>query len=274
MAYIKFSIVAVETSLKDQCIYVHFNKEVDTDTIDIMNFTVAAQESTAASLPLTELSVSDDLKTVIISFKDTPLVNTRYIIVVQNTVKDLEGHLLEQSLFRELYFKSTVTSTIQLLAPANFEVITTKIFSWKEMGDAPVNCYRLQISTDTAFNNVQINNLVTQSSITLGKELSKGQYYYRVRAEQDNNFGSWSEIRTFLIQESSDSNSEETVTSDTQTEDTTTVVIEDLVKDVKDDTLHMIGYPKNGETGTAFDFVFEEDLDVTDIKVSIMRSDL
>lgn len=266
--------MAVETSLKDQCIYVHFNKEVDTDTIDVKNFTVAAQESTTASLPLTELTVSDDLKTVKISFLDTPLVNTRYIIVVQNTVKDLEGHFLEQSLFRELYFNSTVTSTIQLLAPVNFEIITVKTFSWKEVGDTLINSYRIQISTDTAFNNIQVNSLVTQSGITFGKELSKGQYYYRVRAEQDNNFGSWSEIRTFLIQENGEYEGEAAdSTSETQKEEST-VVIEDLVKDIKDDALHLIGYPENGKTGTAFDFVFEEDLDITDIKVTIVRRDL
>ena len=265
--------MAVETSLKDQCIYVHFNKEIDTDTIDVKNFMVAAQESTTASLPLTDLTVSDDLKTVKISFLDTPLINTRYIIVVQNVVKDLEGHFLEQSLFRELYFKSTVTSTIQLLAPANFEIITNKTFSWQEVGDTLVNSYRIQVSTDTAFNNIQINSLVTQLSITFGKELSKGQYYYRVRAEQDSNFGSWSEIRTFLIQENNEYK-EETIEGATETQKEETVIIEDFVKDIKDNTLHLIGYPENGQTGKAFDFVFEEDLDITDVKVTIVRRDL
>lgn len=276
MAYIKFCVVAVESDLKEQSIYIHFNKEIDTDTISPQVITVALQDYNIATMAHYDISISPDLKTVAVKFLTTPIVNSNYVVLIQNTVLDLEGNKLDQSLFRNVMFKSTVTSSIELVRPVNFEIISDKTFSWTEVGSDLVNSFRIQVSTDTAFNNLLIDNAVKgSSSITFGKELNPGQYYYRVRAEQDSEIGTWSETRTFLIQQS-DEYEEEVINTenDVIAEDINgDPVIENLVEEERTDLLHMVTVPKSGITPTSFSFLFDDNIDISNLSVSVVRSD-
>lgn len=275
MAYIKFCVVAVETDLKEQSIFVHFNKQVDTDTVNEQNITVALRDNSVATLSYFDLFTSDDLKTITIKFRSTPVVNSDYVLVIQNTLQDLEGNKLDKSLFRSVMFKSTVTSSINLISPANFEIIKDKKFIWEEIGDNLINSFRIQISTDTGFHNIVIDSTVVgQTDITFGKELNHGQYYYRIRAEEDDNYGTWSEVRTFLIQEETEYE-EETIgdtESVTQT-DSSEPTFENLVEEEKTGSLNLIEGPKSGVTPSSFSFLFSEDIDISNVSVSIVRSD-
>jgi len=277
MAYIKFSVVAIETDLKEQSIYVTFNKQVDSDTISTQTITVAIRDLNVSTLAHFNLVVSDDLKMVTIKFVDTPMVNTDYVVLLQNTIKDLEGCELEKSLFRNVAFKSTVTSDIELVSPANFEVITNKKFVWNEVGDNPVNSFRLQISTETGFSNLVIDDIVSnQSEITFGKELKVGQYFYRIRAELGEDYGTWSDIRTFLIQDNGEFDDKDLFVGDESDEVVTEPdepTFENLVEEERKDLLKLIDGPVSGVTPEKFSFLFEDDIDISDIKVSIVRSD-
>jgi hypothetical protein len=274
MAYIKFCVVAVETDLKESSIYIHFNKQVDTDTVNASNITVALRDNTVSTLSYFDLVVSDDLKTITIKFKDTPVVNSDYVIVIQNTLVDLEGNQLDKSLFRSVVFKSTVTSDISLVSPANFEILNTKKFVWTEEGDSPVNSYRIQISDDTGFHNLLIDSIVVgQNDVTFGKELRNGQYYYRIRAELGDDYGTWSEIRTFLIQSDSEYEEEPIAEDSTVETEIGEPTFENLVTEERIDLIGLIEGPKSGVTPSSFSFLFDEDIDISNIKVSIVRSD-
>lgn len=274
MAYIKFCVVAVETDLKESSIYIHFNKQVDTDTVNASNITVALRDNTVSTLSYFDLVVSDDLKTITIKFKDTPVINSDYVIVIQNTLVDLEGNQLDKSLFRSVVFKSTVTSDISLVSPANFEILNTKKFVWTEEGDSPVNSYRIQISDDTGFHNLLIDSIVVgQNDVTFGKELRNGQYYYRIRAELGDDYGTWSEIRTFLIQSDSEYEEEPIAEDSTVETEIGEPTFENLVMEERVDLIRLIEGPKSGVTPSSFSFLFDEDIDISNIKVSIVRSD-
>ena len=276
MAYIKFCVVAVESDLKEQSIYIHFNKEVDEDTISPQVITVALQDYNIATMAYYDLIVFKDLKTVQIKFLNVPIVNSNYVVLIQNTIKDIEGNILDQSLFRNVMFKSTVTSSIELTSPTNFEIITDKTFTWKEIGSDLINNFRIQISSDTDFNNLIINSTVIgKTTVTFGKELNAGQYYYRVRAEQDTEFGVWSEVRTFLIQ--ADNEYEEEVIGtedDIVTEDINgDPVIENLVAEERTDLLTVIETSKSGITNPSFSFLFNDNIDTSTTVITITRSD-
>lgn len=274
MAYIKFCVVAVETDLKESSIYIHFNKQVDTDTVNASNITVALRDNTVSTLSYFDLVVSDDLKTITIKFKDTPVINSDYVIVIQNTLVDLEGNQLDKSLFRSVVFKSTVTSDISLVSPANFEILNTKKFVWTEEGNSPVNSYRIQISDDTGFHNLLIDSIVVgQNDVTFGKELRNGQYYYRIRAELGDDYGTWSEIRTFLIQSDSEYEEEPIAEDSTVETEIGEPTFENLVTEERVDLIGLIEGPKSGVTPSSFSFLFDEDIDISNIKVSIVRSD-
>lgn len=274
MAYIKFCIVAVETSLKDQSIYVTFNKEIDTDTVSLQNIVLAVNDTVTAPVTNFKIIVGEDLKTVKLLLADTPAVNTPYVLVIRDTVQDLEGNNLDKSLFRNVMFNSNVTSDVIINSPANFEIITDQTFSWEETGDNLVYSYRLQISSDTGFHNIQADALIKdKQSVTLGAKLKPGQYFFRMRAEQGEEFGLWSQTRTFLVQQSNEYE-EESVSEDQQDTEDTETVIEDLVRDIKDDRIIVEEGPVSGVTPTtSFTFLLSEDIKSEGITVSVIRSD-
>lgn len=274
MAYIKFCIVAVEASLKDQSIYVTFNKEIDTDTISLQNVILAVNDTVTAPVAHFQIIVGNDLKTVKLLLTDTPVVNTPYILVIRDTVQDLEGNNLDKSLFRNVMFHSNVTSDVTIKSPANFEIVTEQKIVWEETGKNLVGSYRLQIGSDTGFHNTQVDTLITdQQSITLGATLKAGQYYLRMRVEQGEEFGLWSQIKTFLVQQDKEYE-EENVGEDQQATDDEETVIEDLVCDIKDDRIVVEESPANGVTPErSFMFLLSEDINSENITVSVIRSD-
>lgn len=272
MAYIKFCVIAVETSLRDQSVYITFNKEVDSDSLNYQNIILACNNLVTSPLAAYDIILGKDLKTLCLKFIDSPVVNQPYVLVLQDKILDLEGNNLDKSLFRNVTFKSSVTSSITINSPANFEVITSQTFSWTETGDNLVNSYRLQVSTDTGFHNLEVNSLIKdQTSVTLGAPLKVGQHFFRVRAEQDDMFGIWSEIYTFLIQEVS--GHEEKPTDGSSVVENEDVTVEDLVGDILDDKLTLLEQPSNGITPASFSFLFSDNLDPSDIKISVIRSD-
>lgn len=275
MAYIKFSVIAVETDLKEQSIYIYLNKQVDTDTVTTENITVALRDYSLATMSYFDLFVLDDLKTITVKFRNTPVVNVDYVLLIQDTLKDLEGNNLDQSLFRNVKFISTVTSTVELVSPVNFEVISTQKFVWKEVGKDLVNKYRIQISSDTAFYDLQTDLVVTdQTELVLGKQLKPGQYFYRMRAESGDNFGTWSETRTFLIQQNTEDKEPDVTDTITTSDSISDIEIENLVEEEQINILKAIEIPESGITNKSFNFMFDEDINTDTLVVSIIRKDL
>lgn len=277
MAYIKFSVVAVETDLKEQSVYITFNRQVDTESINTSTITIAVRDMNVSTLANFNLAISDDLCMVTIKFIDSPVVNTDYVLVLQNTIKDIIGNELEKSLFRNISFKSTVTSDIELISPSNFEVITDKRFVWKEIGDNLTNLFRIQIGTDTGFHNLLVDSIVNdKTEIVFGKELKTGQYFYRVRAESGEDYGTWSETRTFLIQENGEFDAEDLFVGENTDEVPTELgepMIENLVEEERTDLLKLIDGPESGVTPNTFSFLFDDNIDISSMKISVVRSD-
>lgn len=273
MAYIKFCVIAVETSLKDQSVFVTFNKEVNSDTLNYQNIIVALNGQVTSPLASYDIILGKDLKTLQLKFVNGIMVNQPYIVILQDKISDLGGSTLDKSLFRNVIFNSSVTSTVRLDSPANFEVVQEQKFSWTELGDNPVNSFRVQVSTDTGFHNLETDIVVKdQTSVAVGTQLKTGQYFFRVRAEQDNeSYGVWSDIRSFLLQP--DNSPDSSVVDITQSNDTEEVIVEDFVRDIRDDSLKIEQIPINGVTPDSFSFLFSDNIDATDITISVIRSD-
>lgn len=105
---------------------------------------------------------------------------------------------------------STVTSavwkfktpfgSINLVYPENAEKCVPMVYTTSWDGDGTAGSYRLQIATSPNFADTTIvvdkANIITTSNIVqLPFGLTK--YYWRVRAENTNNIGLWSVVRTF-----------------------------------------------------------------------------
>lgn len=280
MAYIRFAVISVSTDLQTQSVYITFNKQLDTDTVTLTNLMIASQhKNNKASLGLVtdlatfDIDTTDDLKTIILRFHDTPEINTDYALLLREGIADLEGTSLEHTLFRYVRFESTITSKVNLISPANFEKVTDLTLTWEETGSELTNCYRVQVSTENVFHVILIDSVVSdKTSVSLSGQLGPGQYYYRIRPETTEEYGTWSEVRTFIIEDTDPIKTiqqpDETAVVETDIEP----VIEDWTTD-RPDRITLETGPDNGVTPLSFMFRFSEDIVSNTITVSVIRSD-
>ena len=105
-------------------------------------------------------------------------------------------------------------------------------------------------------------------------ELEPGQYFIRIRAQQDDEYGYWSPLKTFIIDDnkSEDVDSSESNPNDdenTNNDDDGPVIIED------DNTneLVIVSTSENGITPLSFEITFNEDIDISEAKIEVIRSD-
>lgn len=104
------------------------------------------------------------------------------------------------SVSSQIWKFKTPYAPINLVYPNEDEKCVPMIFTASWDGDGTAGVYRLQIATSDTFSQesivLDIPEITTTSSIV---QLPEGitQYYWRVRAETNNNIGLWSVMRTF-----------------------------------------------------------------------------
>lgn len=291
MAYIRFSIKSVSASLTDNTIRITCTKTIDADSVT-QESVILANKASHEIAYFSGIDVDED--TITLHLAKSPIVNSDYTLIVQDSIKDIVGESLISGLFRSVRFKSEITSTITLLTPADFEVVASPTFSWKEEGAAPVNRYRLQIAEENAFYNIVHDSVVEGKTQVELSGIKDGQYYIRIRAESGEDFGNWSDVHTFLIRNSQaeDGGSKEppqkqTDTKETdkpedpddskKTTDTGVEIVDDTdtddTKKPEDAVLSLLTQPNNGVTPVNFSFIFDSDINQEGIDVSIIRSD-
>jgi biopolymer transport protein ExbD len=139
--------------------------------------------------------------------KEWPQPNIEYIISIQNLTNVL-GDALVSGVRRKIIFVSSITSKVQITYPAFNEVITDLKLKWQETAVDPnqplVNSYYIEISTEANFYNIVKKTEVQDRTEIDLTDVTKKQYYVRVRAQKDGEYGSWSDVVTFVVGDSAD----------------------------------------------------------------------
>lgn len=194
----EFKIVAIEADLQHKSVSIRTSMDVDPETI------------TSANIRIYDKSTRNDAdykyviegQLITLEFSEWPVPNTEYIISIQN-LKNVLGDLLTSGVRRKLIFNSNLCSIVNILYPADNEVITDLKLNWAEKLADPshdyVNSYFLEIATDTTFHNVVKETLVASNTEVNLTDLPDGQYFSRVRVQKDNEYGLWSEVITFIV---------------------------------------------------------------------------
>ena len=260
--YQEFNVLRISTSLLEKKVVVAFSLDVNEETV------------TLDTLVLVEKATSRIVSTIInarrnvveLELVDWPVPNAEYLIKVQKGIKSIVNDELPDSLQRNLIFNSEITSVVEVLSPADHEEINELLITWKEKqvrsSEDLVNSYYLEISTDTAFYNiVKRTEVHGKESIKLSG-LPGGQYYLRIRAQKDGQYGRWSDTATFVVKEESKK---------------TGPIFEEEEEDdgpVFEEELAVIGVPVNGESLNSFLIEFDDDIDIDSIEdiVVIRRS--
>jgi hypothetical protein len=196
--YQDFSIVTIDTNLKDKSVVITANFDVDPETVTDSNIVLLDRLMRNE----VEYSASVEGTVITLSLLEWPTPNVEYILRIQN-LKTVLGDSLSSGIRRKVIFKSAICSKAKIIYPAFDEVITDLRLEWQEIlvnpTDMYVNSYYIEISTENAFNNLLKHVEVTANTSIDLTDLPKGQYYVRIRVQDSLGYGEWSEVITFVV---------------------------------------------------------------------------
>ena len=285
-----FSIVSVEASLLDNAIIVTFSKDIDPDSVSPDNIFVVAHE-TRAVVPF-DIEADEDFVKITSKLGFEP--NTDYMIMIQPGICDLIGNELPDPLMRRVHFGGDITNIVRVVEPIDFEVVHEVALKWQESDKdgniiAPEDvkdAFEIQIAHENAFYNVIYSTTTTASDTeaVLKDPEEEGQYYFRIRARQGEQFGRWSNVGTFIFKKKAEVPTEEPAPepapeeeapedepNSERTEGGITIVDFASTKGVLDKPSYK-GLTEVGDTGFQFDF--GEPVDISEMKILVRRSDV
>lgn len=234
-------MVGIHTNLAEKQIRMEFTHGVKPDSATSDSLVLCEKES--GRIVPADILVSK--KVITLALKEWPQAETEYLLRIQSGIRSIVDDELPDSILRTLLFKSEVLSTIDILTPSHHEELTELSVAWQENGpdgkdEGLVSSYYLEIARENAFYNlVRTTDVQGRQSIQL-QGLEAGQYYLRIRAQKDKEYGRWSETITFVMMDKEQEEPEEPIF---------------------ERPLRLVEQPENGETPTSFLFVFDEELD-------------
>lgn len=258
--YQKFDLLGITASLKDKKVYIECTLDVDEDSVTVDTITLTGRGSNR--IMIYDLVVNGSI--IELDLKEWPVPNVEYMLVVQTGIKSITDEPLSAALKRKIVFPSEITSTVVITSPSNYEEINTLNLVWTEKLAKEdmelVNSYYIEVAKENAFYNLVIaTHVYDKNEISLA-DIPEGQYYVRMRAQEGDQYGRWSEVITFVYK----SKKPDIPTPNPDGDD----------DPVYDEKLIVVSGPINGETPTSFLIEFDEMLDIEGIEIIVTRRTL
>lgn len=215
--YREFNFTSIDTDAKNKNITVVMTAAINASTVHGDN--IQLLDCTTNHFVLINYEV--DREKLIITLPDYPLPNSRYSLVIKG-IKDITGNALLRGINYIVEFKSAVKTEAKFIKPAFSEEITDElIFSLQEYipeRDVPhqddikfYNSFLIEVSLDNLFNNIIFRTeLIDRNSMTV-MDLQNGQYYARARVQNNNEYGIWGPIITFVLNKQEKEESDEPI---------------------------------------------------------------
>lgn len=251
-----FRITAIDTDLQKKAIIVESTFDIDPETVNNSNF-VLMDRLTRNEV---ELDFKVDGKTIIASLLAWPTPNVDYILRIEKLTNVL-GEELSTGVRRKIQFESEIVSKVKVTFPANNEVIDDLKVAWDEVADEEhkIGSFYVEVSTENAFHNIIKKTMIGGRHEIDLLDVPKGQYYVRVRAQKDDQYGEWSEVITFLIGENP--SAPEPIYNPTEPDE---VPIEDDV--IFEGDLEIVSTPETGTTPSSILIEFDREIDPDSIE--------
>lgn len=194
--YQDFSVLQINTVLAKKQIEIITNKYIDKNNYDNILITIIDRKNKTQILFDYEIIETN----LIITFKECPKPNIDYIIAIEN-LQSITEEKLDNNIKKRISFKSNVLSTVKILSPNMFEEVKDLNIKIKEIAEKEeylINSFHCEIATDNAFFNITNKFDINKDNITISLK-DNGQYFLRIRSQQDeNNFSEWSESISFI----------------------------------------------------------------------------
>lgn len=240
----EFTVNEINTEMRNKTITVNFAYDIDPASINDSTIQIRMRNSNEP----VDYKANVEGRVVHIVLLNWPEPNQEYILRIEK-LKDILGNELESAARRKVTFKSNICSTINIISPSFNELLNDIYIKWEEIKSDEshqlVNSYLIEIATDTNFYKLANSSYVQDKQEIILNDLSDGQYFLRIRAQKDDQYGFWSETVSFIVK-----NKKEELPQDKTDDDPI------FIKPIQ-----MLCYPTNGETPESFLFEFDCPID-------------
>lgn len=194
----EFNLLSVHTIAAEKRLDLLFNFDIKPDSVQGDSI-ILSRAKDDFHIPF-KFVVKNDL--IALHLDDWPDPNEAYFLIINATITNIVGRHLQSTVKRKIYFRSEVTSRVFVTSPYNFETIQELAFKLEEK-NGDVGRYYIEIARENRFYNTVYTGQIQQKEFTLHivPELPPGQYFVRVRAEYDEEYGPWSPVTTFCYKE-------------------------------------------------------------------------
>jgi len=198
--YQDFRIISIDTSYAQKTIYITTSFDIDATSVDSSNIQVY-DRVTKQEVGLTCKVQETQL---VIELAEWPTPEIDYIVAISEIKSVIDDDLIAIDK-NKVSFKNAIANTVQITSPTSMQILSDINIEWIEKCPLPniifYDNYRIQISTENVFYNIIKDINIKSQSNTLIEDLSYGQYYVRIRVEDNETTGLWSDITTFVFQE-------------------------------------------------------------------------
>lgn len=280
--YKAFNLSLVKQDAANKRLQLKFNFDIDKDSIGPDTFNIVT--GSGARVDFT-WEVVDDL--VFLTLKEWPEPNSVYQLIVRNDIESISGQTLKSAIRYNLVFESHITSIVTIKSPYNFQKIDDLVFELEE--SETIGKYKIEIAEENRFYNLIYDTIVSDKKIELTMpDLKPGQYYIRARVTDNNEYGKWSNIVTFIYKDICDCDKpkEDGPSADAEMPSAWSdlfgngseyvnggINIPESVKPEIEDELEIITMPEQGVTPASFIFETDKELDPNFGEVIIIKRD-
>ena len=278
----RFQLLSVKGDIKNQRVILKFSSDVDEETATADN--VYLMNRTAKAVVPVNIVVNRCF--VYLELLKWAVPKEEYSLVIGSGLQNIVEESFEATPPVVFTFESKITSDVKILYPVNHMDLTEVALKWKEINsdkDAEyVGSFYVEIALENAFYNIVYKTTVDKSteisadniySVILTELTEDKQYYVRIRAEKDGEYGAWSDTVTFSknkdtqqsIPEVSEDAEGPTIIDYTKPVTQTTVIEKTPVMKYSGELIY------DDELPTSFEFTSTTELDISNVQVSVKR---
>ena len=267
--YKQFQVSQVDLRPLDKRINVKFNFDVEESSIKNDSFNLISMDGDHINFKIT---CCEDI--VSLHLDEWPVPDTIYQLIIEKEVESIIGNKLMTSIRKKIHFKAQITSKVRIKSPYNFERLEELCFEYDDSEN--VASYYIEIAKENKFFNLTYSGHVFSKKFApVIPDLKAGQYYIRIRVQDGEDYGPWSDIQTFIYKYICDDNNEDADSPSANTEFPS--AWEDLYEspskkppkeeEDEDEGIEVVGEleplitPQNGVTDIEFVYEFDRELD-------------
>ena len=268
----EFNLLSIQSIAAEKRIFLTFNFDIRSDSVKGDSIIVSRVRDDH-HIPF-RFTVKNDL--IALDFDDWFSPNEEYFVIINKGIENIIGHRLLHTVRRRIVFKSEITNKIKIVSPYMHEKIQDLSFALEDSGETPFGNYYVEIAVENRFYNTiyQAEVKETEFTLVIRPDLNPGQYYIRVRAQHDEEYGPWSDIVTFIYKDAPEPEFPiDKVGGDAEPpgafDDFYNSKVEILGQEILDDQaaeeieveqdLEILTHPENGVTPENGQFIFEFD---------------